>query len=87
MDRGERAAVYQVSFLQGVHQVPGRSLLYFSFGVPATVLEMIPFVGIFFAFTNTVGAALWAADLEQEQRGAAPQSSADSGSSAMQKEL
>jgi hypothetical protein len=48
---------------------------------------MIPFVGIFFAFTNTVGAALWAADLEQEQRGAAPQSSADSGSSAMQKEL
>jgi len=27
---------------------------------------MIPFVGIFFAFTNTCGAALWAADLEQE---------------------
>jgi uncharacterized protein involved in cysteine biosynthesis len=37
---------------------------YTSFGVPATLLEMIPFVGIFFAFTNTVGAALWAADLE-----------------------
>jgi hypothetical protein len=25
---------------------------------------MVPFVGIFFAFTNTVGAALWAADIE-----------------------
>jgi len=36
-----------------------------SFGVPATLLEMLPVVGIFFAFTNTVGAALWAADLEQ----------------------
>jgi len=36
-----------------------------SFGVPATLLEMVPVVGIFFAFTNTVGAALWAADLEQ----------------------
>jgi hypothetical protein len=26
---------------------------------------MIPIAGIFFAFTNTCGAALWAADLEQ----------------------
>jgi hypothetical protein len=48
---------------------------------------MIPFVGIFFAFTNTVGAALWAADLEKEQRGAKPQSSADSDPPAVQKEL
>lgn len=60
---------------------------YTSFGVPATVLEMIPFVGIFFAFTNTVGAALWAADLEQEQRGAGPQSSADNSRSSIEKEL
>jgi hypothetical protein len=36
------------------------------FGVPAMLLEMIPFVGIFFSFTNTVGAALWAADLEKQ---------------------
>lgn len=35
-----------------------------SFGIPATLLEMVPVVGIFFAFTNTCGAALWAADLE-----------------------
>jgi hypothetical protein len=37
---------------------------YTGFGIPAVLLEMIPFVGIFFAFTNTVGAALWAADME-----------------------
>lgn len=35
-----------------------------SFGVPATLLELVPFAGILFAFTNTVGAALWAADME-----------------------
>lgn len=36
-----------------------------SFGVPATLLETIPIANVFFAFTNTVGAALWAADLEK----------------------
>jgi hypothetical protein len=35
-----------------------------SFGVPAVLLELVPVAGIFFAFTNTVGAALWAADME-----------------------
>jgi len=44
---------------------------YTSFGVVALLLEMIPMAGIFFTFTNTVGAALWAADLE-EQRSTAP---------------
>ncbi|KAF2404074.1 hypothetical protein EJ06DRAFT_526181 [Trichodelitschia bisporula] len=39
---------------------------YTSFGVPAVLLEMVPFVGIFFAFTNTVGAALWAAEMEEK---------------------
>lgn len=37
---------------------------YTGFGVPAVLLEMVPFVGIGFAFTNAVGAALWAADVE-----------------------
>lgn len=36
-----------------------------SFGVVAFLLEMIPFVSLSFAFTNTVGAALWAVDLER----------------------
>ena len=35
-----------------------------SFGVGAVLLELVPVASIFFAFTNTVGAALWAADLE-----------------------
>lgn len=35
-----------------------------SFGIPSVLLEMVPIAGIFFSFTNTVGAALWAADME-----------------------
>lgn len=35
------------------------------FGVVAFLLEMVPFVNLLFAFTNTVGAALWAADMEK----------------------
>ncbi|RMZ79625.1 hypothetical protein DV737_g3326, partial [Chaetothyriales sp. CBS 132003] len=38
---------------------------YTAFGVVSFLLEMIPFAGLVFAFTNTVGAALWAADLEK----------------------
>ncbi|KAJ6780867.1 hypothetical protein PWT90_01909 [Aphanocladium album] len=38
---------------------------YTSFGLVATVLEMVPIINIFFTYTNTVGAALWAADIEQ----------------------
>ncbi|KAI2464762.1 hypothetical protein F4781DRAFT_411925 [Annulohypoxylon bovei var. microspora] len=38
---------------------------YTTFGTIATLLEMIPVISMFFAFTNTVGAALWAADIEQ----------------------
>lgn len=34
-------------------------------GIAAFVLEMVPFASIAFSFTNTVGAALWAADLEK----------------------
>jgi len=37
---------------------------YTAFGTVATLLELIPFASILFAFTNTVGAALWAADIE-----------------------
>ncbi|CAO2657740.1 Nn.00g038660.m01.CDS01 [Neocucurbitaria sp. VM-36] len=42
-----------------------RKAAYASFGVPAVLLELVPIAGIFFSFTNTVGAALWAADLEE----------------------
>lgn len=43
----------------------GRKGPYTGFGIVATLLEMVPVLGIFFTFTNTVGAALWAADLER----------------------
>ncbi|KEY68715.1 hypothetical protein S7711_00589 [Stachybotrys chartarum IBT 7711] len=37
---------------------------YTAFGLVATLLEMIPLASMFFTYTNTVGAALWAADIE-----------------------
>ncbi|CEJ82827.1 hypothetical protein VHEMI02873 [[Torrubiella] hemipterigena] len=37
---------------------------YTAFGLVATALEMVPVASIFFTYTNTVGAALWAADIE-----------------------
>lgn len=40
--------------------------LYFLFGVTAMLLEMIPFLPLFFIFTNTIGVALWTLDLEHE---------------------
>lgn len=36
-----------------------------SFGVATVLLELVPVASILFAFTNTVGAALWAADMEK----------------------
>lgn len=40
---------------------------YTAFGTVATLLEMIPIVSVVFSFTNTVGAALWAADIEAKE--------------------
>jgi len=48
---------------------------YTSFGVISVLLELVPVASIFFAFTNSVGAALWAADLEKgnvDSSGTAP---------------
>ena len=36
-----------------------------SFGIAALIFEMVPVASILFSFTNTVGAALWAADMER----------------------
>ncbi|KAF9886094.1 hypothetical protein FE257_012029 [Aspergillus nanangensis] len=38
---------------------------YTGLGMASFILEMVPFASLVFAFTNTVGAALWAADLEK----------------------
>ncbi|KAF9955868.1 hypothetical protein BGZ72_003314 [Mortierella alpina] len=47
--------------------ITARKSQYTTFSVIAQGLELIPFVGILFGFTNTIGAALWAADLERQQ--------------------
>lgn len=46
--------------------VEKRQGAYTGFGTVATLLELVPVAGIFFAFTNTTGAALWAADMERQ---------------------
>ncbi|KAG8534368.1 uncharacterized protein KY384_001213 [Bacidia gigantensis] len=45
--------------------VKSRRGAYTSLGIASVLLEMVPVVNIIFAFTNTVGAALWAADMEK----------------------
>ncbi|KAK3396086.1 hypothetical protein B0T20DRAFT_358075 [Sordaria brevicollis] len=40
---------------------------YSAFGILATLLEMVPVASVFFSFTNAVGAALWAADIENKE--------------------
>ncbi|KAJ0395342.1 hypothetical protein P43SY_006404 [Pythium insidiosum] len=46
--------------------IDARKAQYSSFGMQALFLEMIPGVGPFFLFTNTVGAALFAVELERD---------------------
>ncbi|KAL2868574.1 uncharacterized protein BJX67DRAFT_45455 [Aspergillus lucknowensis] len=41
---------------------------YTGLGMASVVLEMVPFASILFEFSNAVGAALWAADLEKSTK-------------------
>jgi hypothetical protein len=50
---------------QKQRHVEDHKAAYTSFGVASFLLELAPVASIFFAFTNTVGAALWAADMEK----------------------
>ena len=38
------------------------------YGVVALWLQLFPFINMFFMFTNTLGAALWAVDIEQQEK-------------------
>ncbi|KAL7415672.1 hypothetical protein BDY24DRAFT_413246 [Mrakia frigida] len=40
---------------------------YYSFGFAASLLESLPFVGMFFSISNRIGAAMWAFDCEKRQ--------------------
>ncbi|KAG0369437.1 hypothetical protein BGZ54_009943 [Gamsiella multidivaricata] len=44
-----------------------RQVDYTTFAFVSQGLELVPIFGIFFGFTNTIGAALWAADMERDQ--------------------
>lgn len=61
-----RKAAY-TRYVWSSYSCTSRMLIDRSFGVPAVLLELVPVAGIFFRFTNTVGAALWAADIEQKK--------------------
>ena len=64
--RREERCIYRVSLKLPQYDQSNESLICMtSFGVPAVLLEMVPVAGIIFAFTNTCGAALWAADMER----------------------
>lgn len=39
---------------------------YIAFGTAATLLQLVPGASILFLYTNTVGAALWATELERK---------------------
>ncbi|KAJ8098318.1 hypothetical protein POJ06DRAFT_270291 [Lipomyces tetrasporus] len=41
---------------------------YWTFGAAAGVLETVPLIDMFFSFTNTTGAALWAVTMEKKER-------------------
>ncbi|KZT07247.1 uncharacterized protein LAESUDRAFT_725152 [Laetiporus sulphureus 93-53] len=46
--------------------VERRRAQYTAFGTVTLLFNLIPLVGLFFSFTNTVGAAMWAAQLEEQ---------------------
>ncbi|TAQ86174.1 hypothetical protein B7494_g5505 [Chlorociboria aeruginascens] len=51
---------------------------YTAFGVVATFLELVPVASILFSFTNTVGAALWASDIESSNTAMTQMTTSDS---------
>ncbi|KAI0832107.1 hypothetical protein BC628DRAFT_1415565 [Trametes gibbosa] len=55
LSKGQRAAF-----------VERRRSQYTAFGMATLLFNFVPLVGLLFSFTNTVGAALWAAQLEAE---------------------
>ena len=55
------------SYEQQMAVADSHQLAYRQFGIAAALLSAVPVASWGFAFTNTVGAALWAADLEKRK--------------------
>jgi len=49
--------------------VEKRQAAYIAFGATALAVQLIPVVGLLFGFTSTVGAALWASQIEKKGKG------------------
>ncbi|KIJ40386.1 hypothetical protein M422DRAFT_173650 [Sphaerobolus stellatus SS14] len=65
---GFHTRYYQLKKVDGAQkdqQIQERKGGYIAFGTAAMALNLIPFASIFFTFTSTVGAALWAVDIEK----------------------
>ncbi|KAG0746347.1 hypothetical protein G6F57_002038 [Rhizopus arrhizus] len=59
--------LYHWSKAQIHRRIDARFWQYYRFGLMATVLEMIPFAGYVFMYTNQMGAAMWAMDLHEQK--------------------
>ncbi|CEI89619.1 hypothetical protein RMCBS344292_03970 [Rhizopus microsporus] len=59
--------VYHWTPAQVHRRIEQKFVEYFQFGLMATVLEMIPFVGYLFIYTNQIGGAMWAMDLHDRK--------------------
>ena len=55
------------SYEQQMAVADSHKLAYRQFGIAAALLSAVPVASWGFAFSNTVGAALWAADLEKRK--------------------
>jgi uncharacterized protein involved in cysteine biosynthesis len=58
-----------LDFKEGLRFVQRNRSGYVGFGVVSTALESIPLLNSIFVFSNLVGAALWACDLEESGLG------------------
>jgi len=53
-----------LAIAQQVRYIRSSFRAYAMFGIVAIVLSAVPFLGVMFIYTNTIGSALWAIDLE-----------------------
>lgn len=55
-----------MSFRQQLEFVKARKDEYFNFGAIGLFMEITPLLSFLFTFTNSIGAALWSIDLEND---------------------
>ncbi|KAG0179849.1 hypothetical protein DFQ28_002219 [Apophysomyces sp. BC1034] len=58
--------LYKWTDTQRERRIENACWQYYRFGLVATLLEMVPFAGFVFSYTNQIGAAMWAMDLHDK---------------------